>query len=67
MGDILFSEVSIKVHVKKAKNDQAEEGRVIYIAKTGKPTCPVTLLELYIKKAVLEKDSKQYVIGHLKK
>ena len=67
MGDTLFSEDSIKVHVKKAKNDQAEEGRFIYIARTGKPTCLVQLLELYIKKSVLEKDSKQYVIGHLKK
>ena len=67
MGDISFSEDLIKLHVRKAKNDQAEEGIFIYIARTGKFTCPVALLELYIKKAALEKDSGQYVVGHLKK
>ena len=55
IGDISFSKDSIKLHVRKAKNDQAEEGRFIYIARTGKFTCPVALLELYIKIAVLEK------------
>ena len=66
LQDLVFSDDSLKVTVRKSKNDKLQEGRTIYIARSGKNTCPVTLVETFLEKAGTS-DPNAFVIAHLKR
>ena len=42
VGDISIVDDHMAISVRKRKNDQYREGHTVYIAKSGKVTCPVT-------------------------
>ena len=57
---------SYEITVEKSKNDQYREGHKVYIAKTGKSTCPVHWLKKYLRLMKLEKPN-EFLICRLAK
>ena len=56
--DIQFEETAISVHITSSKTDQYRQGDVVVVARTGTPTCPVAMLERYMKAAGISTSSK---------
>ena len=64
--DLTFESDAVKFFVRKAKNDQPAEGKFVFVARTPNFTCPIAILEKYLRKARIV-DPDDYVIAHLKK
>ena len=47
-NDILFEDKQINLFIQKSKTDQLKHGSWLVIGKTGKDTCPVKFLSLYL-------------------
>lgn len=45
--DITFAVGSMTVHIRSSKTDQYRQGDTVLVARTGSPTCPVAMMELY--------------------
>lgn len=56
--DISFGYQSMTVKVLSSKTDQYRQGDSVIVARTGSPTCPVTMLERYFQMASLSRESK---------
>ena len=56
--DITFGEKHMSVHIASSKTDQYHQGDSVVVARTGSPTCPVSMLERYFNMASLSQQSK---------
>ena len=56
--DITFGEKHMSVHIASSKTDQYRQGHSIVVARTGSPTCPVSMLEQYFNMGSLSQQSK---------
>ena len=54
-SDIIFYRTYVKVFIQKSKIDSYREGKWVLIARTGKLTCPVSMLKRYLAKANIMK------------
>ena len=48
----------MSVHIASSKTDQYRQGDSVVVARTGLPTCPVSMLEWYFNMASLSQQSK---------
>ena len=49
----------------KSKTDVYREGRDVVISRTGLPTCPVNMVERYLKLANIKDDSNEFIFRSL--
>ena len=63
--DITFFPTYIKLFLFKSKTDIYREGRDVVISRTGLPTCPVNMLERYLKLANIKDDSEEFIFRPL--
>ena len=61
MKDIKFFDTHVEINIQRSKTDIYRRGNKVFIAKTGKKLCPVSLLLRYIKSANLNLDSSEYL------
>ncbi len=60
-SDILFYDQYIKIFIESNKTDVYEEGAWVYIAPTFIDTCPVTMLQQYLK--AVNTQMNTYIVG----
>ena len=48
--DLVFTPKFLKVKIRSSKTDQYHQGDTVLVARTGKPTCPVSMVECYMAK-----------------
>ena len=61
MSDINFYESYMTLNISKSKTDVYKEGSLLHIARSNSDTCPVAMLERYLKLADLKTSSHEYV------
>ena len=69
-NDILFEDKQIKLFIGKSKTDQLKNGSWLVIAKTGKDTCPVKYLCMYLSAFKNPPNSDEFIfrkVSYLKK
>lgn len=64
--DIQFCSSHVKLFLYKSKTDVYREGRDVIISRTFSETCPVNMLEKYLKLASIEDGSTEYIFRSLK-
>ena len=64
-NDILFEDKQINLFIQKSKTDQLKHGSWLVIAKTGKDTCPVKFLSLYLSKFSIPQISCEFIFRKL--
>ena len=64
-NDILFEDKQIKLFIQKSKTDQLKHGSWLVIAKTGKDTCPVKFLSLYLSEFSIPQNSCEFIFRKL--
>lgn len=64
-SDIKFYETYCEIYISKSKTDVLREGNWVVIARTGKFSCPVGLLERYLVRAKIEKNSTEFIFRSL--
>ena len=60
-SDIIFYGTYIKVFIQKSKIDSYREGKWVLIARTGKLTCPVSMLKRCLAKANIRPDEGNFI------
>lgn len=65
--DLVETKDSFEITVKESKTDQLREGHVVYIARTGTPTCPFYWIKRYLRKTGLKDEPASYFICRLAK
>ena len=63
--DFLFEDSFMRIFVQRSKTDIYRDGAWVVIAKTLKPTCPVTLTLRYFAVASFLEDSEDYIFRPL--
>lgn len=63
-SDIIFFSSHVTLFLLKSKTDIYREGRNVVIARTGSVTCPVNMLERYLKLAGIQKTSREFILDH---
>ena len=56
--DIKTEEAMMSMHIVQSKTDQLRKGDEIVVAKTKSPTCPVAMLEYYLKRTGMSLDDQ---------
>lgn len=64
-SDIVLFTSHVKLFLFKSKTDIYREGRDVVIARTGSVTCPVNMLERYLKLADIQKTSREFIFRPL--
>ena len=64
-SDIIFYRTYVKVFIQKSKIDSYREGKWVLIARTGKLTCPVSMLKRYLAKANIRADEDNFIFRSL--
>lgn len=59
--DIAFTESAMSVHITSSKTDQYRQGDTVLVARTGRPTCPVAMLERYVTAAGISLSSELHL------
>ena len=59
--DLQLSQSHATIRIPKSKTDQLRQGNEVVIARTGSETCPVTMLEKYIRRAKIDLSSELYL------
>ena len=59
--DLQLSPGCVTVKIPKSKTDQYRQGNEVVIARTGSDTCPVALLEEYLKRGGIDLDSQLFL------
>ena len=59
--DLQLSQSHATIGIPKSKTDQLRQGNEVVIARTGSETCPVTMLEKYIRRAKIDLSSELYL------
>ena len=49
--DVVITEEHIKLVIRKSKTDQYRQGNEVLVARTGNSTCPVKMMEVYLRLA----------------
>ena len=49
--DLEFGEELLKITIRSSKTDQLRQGNQVMVSRSGKPTCPVAILERYLQMA----------------
>jgi hypothetical protein len=62
---VKFQETHIEIFLPTSKTDQFRQGQTIFISKTGRLTCPVSMLLSYIKAAKIDTDSDDFLFKNL--
>ena len=60
-SDISFFPSHVKLYLEKSKTDVYREGREVAISKTGTITCPIDMLDRYLKLAGTSENSVDYI------
>ena len=60
-SDLSFNTDFVSVHIRSSKTDLYREGDRCIIARTGSRTCPVNLLERYLKFADIPQESDEFI------
>ena len=60
-SDIVYKSDHMEINIVKSKTDQLREDKSLVIAETGGDLCPVKLLQLYLSKAEISDNSKEYI------
>ncbi|XP_052080761.1 integrase/recombinase xerD homolog [Mytilus californianus] len=60
-SDIQFSPTYLTLHLVKSKTDVYREGKDVVISKTGNITCPVDVLQRYLKLANIPEESNDFI------
>ena len=55
--DIAFADDSMTVHIRASKTDQYRQGDRVMVARTGSPTCPVSMMDRYFHLACITQSS----------
>ncbi|XP_071945793.1 uncharacterized protein, partial [Antedon mediterranea] len=63
LRDISIFKDHMAVFIAKRKNDQFREGHSVFIARSGKPTCPVAMAERYIAALGVSSPSHPLICG----
>ena len=69
-NDILFEVKQIRLFIRKSKTDQLKCGTWLVIAKTGKDTCPIKFLCMYLSAFHIPPNSDEFIfrkVSYLKK
>ena len=59
--DLQFFSSYLKFHLEKSSTDIYREGRYVFISRTDLATCPVGVLERYLKLANISENSNDYI------
>ena len=62
MGYLAFTSTHLSIQIKSSKTDIYRQGDAVIIARSGLPTCPVDMLELYLKLAIISPTDKSAFI-----
>jgi integrase len=62
---IVFKVTHLEIFLPTAKNDQLRQGQTVFIARTGKTTCPVVMLEKYLKVAGVSEETEQFIFRNV--
>jgi site-specific recombinase XerD len=62
---VCFKGTHIELFLPSAKNDQFRQGQTVYIACTGKSTCPVSMLQKYLALASIDLQIEQYIFRNV--
>ena len=46
--DLIFTANFLKIMIRSSKTDQYRQGDTVLVARTGRPTCPVSMVERYM-------------------
>lgn len=68
--DIVFEEEQMVVRITSSKTDQYRDGATVPVARSGRLTCPVAMLERYFAMAHISRSDQRYLfrgIVHTKK
>ena len=63
--DLTFSDCLVKLYLPRSKTDQLRKGNEVVIARTESETCPVSMLEQYMRMAKIPKDSRLFLFRHI--
>ena len=64
-SNVIFYRTYVKVFMEKSKNDSYREGKQVLIARTGKLTCPVSMLKRYLAKENIRADEDNFIFRSL--
>ena len=56
--DLKFGDSHLTLHLPRSKTDQWQQGDEVLIARTGSETCPVAILEEYMRRGRITISSK---------
>jgi integrase len=62
---VKFVETHIEIFIPSSKTDQFRQGQKLYIARTGKVTCPVKMLLAYMRVAKVDTDSDDFIFKNI--
>ncbi len=65
--DIKFIDEHLEIPLKSSKTDQYRDGHTVLVARTGKDTCPVAMLEHYIRRAEIQLGTSDYLFQNITK
>lgn len=54
-----------EIYVEKSKTDVLRDGNTVVIARTGTSSCPVSLLERYLRLANIQPDSNEFIFRQI--
>ena len=57
--DLKIGEDHLTIQLPRSKTDQLRQGNEVVVARTGSETCPVAMLETYIRRGDIQMDSDQ--------
>lgn len=64
-SNVTFFPTHVKLFLEQSKTDVYREGRDVVISKTGNNTCPVAMLEHYMKLAKISENSDEFIFRSL--
>lgn len=59
--DIIIEEGMMSIHIVQSKTDQLRKGDEIVVARTKSATCPVAMLEYYLKRTGMSLDDQRFL------
>lgn len=60
-SDVNIFQTHMSLYIEKSKTDQHREGNSVLIARTHLSTCPVNMIERYLKSAVIDEFSNEFI------
>ena len=60
-NNIHFEKTYLKLFLESSKTDQEGDGDTVYIARTGRSTCPFNMLRKYLRIAGIESSDSNYI------